>query len=288
MLTPDAIEAIPDERFAGKSADEIRRLKLDAQVKLLAMMQTDMQSAGRGFAGLSLRDQYDAKLLQNPAGTLVGELLRTLLLMRQVPLGIFKTHMLDLPGRFDKRSAAWIYRAKFVALTTLLGGLGVQLKQIASGQDPADITKGAFWGRALLASGGLGLYGDALFLPPNSEHTEGMFTKLLGPGATAASDFMDIINAARANPSKFQSASWQGQMLKFIRNNATPFMRLWYVRAAFDHVVFQQMMDMVNPGYSWRVRRAMEKNQEQTWWPVGSNTPQRAPNLGAAVGQPAQ
>lgn len=288
MLTPDSIEAIPDDKFTGKTPDEGRRLKLDAQVKLLSIMQTDMQTAGRGFAGMSLRDRYDLHLLQNPAGTFTGELLRTLLAMRQVPLGIFRTHMLDVPGRFDTRTAAWLYRAKFVALTTLLGGLGVQLKQVAFGQDPQSLADPKFWGRAVLASGGLGLYGDALFLPPNGEHTEGMLLKMGGPAVTAASDLTDIINAARADPSKFDSPTWQSQALKFVRNNATPFMRLWYVRAAFDHLVYQQLQDMVNPGYSWRVRRAMEKRQESTWWPVGGAKPERAPNAGALVGQPAQ
>lgn len=287
MLTPDSIEAIPDEAFKGKTSQQIRDAKMEAQVKLLAIMQTDMQTAGRGFAGLSLRDQDNAGFTRNPAGTLVGELLRTLIMIRQVPMGIFRTHMLDVPGRFDTRSAAWMYRARFVALTTLLGGIGVQLKQVASGQDPADMTSPKFWGRALLASGGLGLYGDALW-QPNSDHTEGGFDKLLGPGATSMSDLFDIFAAARAKPEKFGDPNFQGQILKFIRNNATPFMRLWYVRAAFDHLVYQQMMDMVNPGYSQRVRRAMQKNQEHTWWDVGSTTPQRAPDAGQAIGQPAQ
>jgi hypothetical protein len=287
MLTPDAIEAIPDEAFKGKTPQQIRDAKMEAQVKLLAIMHTDMQTAGRGFAGLSLRDQDNLGYTRNPAGTLTGELLRTLVMIRQVPLGIARTHMVDVPARFDKRSAAWLYRARFLALTTLLGGLGVQLKQVANGQDPADMTSYKFWGRALLASGGLGLWGDALW-SPNSDHTESGVVKVLGPGATSMNDLFNIFSAARSNPEKFGDPNWQGQVVRFIRNNATPFMRLWYVRAAFDHLVYQQMMDMVNPGYKRRVRRAMQKNQESAWWKVGDTTPQRGPDVGQAIGQNAQ
>jgi hypothetical protein len=301
MLTPDAIEAIPDGRLQdlaraslGKDATDAavakaaRQLKDSAQVKLMSTLYTDMHNAGRGFSGRSIDDQYNQGLMQHPAGTLLGELLRTFYMIRSVPFAIFKTHMVDAPRMFNSRAAAWKYRAKFVAGTTLLAGLGIQLKQLAYGNDPEDVTSWQFWASALAAGGGFGIFGDAMFRP-NSDHTDNALGKLtLGPAFSAGSDLWNLIAAAREKPEKFGDPTWQGQVLKFVRNNAMPFARLWYVRAAFDHLVYQQIMEMVNPGYKRRVRRAMQKHQEPAWWEVGDTAPQRAPNLGAAVGQPAQ
>ena len=300
MLTPDAIEAVPDAKLEpivraqlGKKAPPeaiakgVRRLRQDAQVKLLAMLYTDIHNADRGFSGRSITDQYNQGLLQHPAGTPMGEMLRTFYMLRSVPLAIFKTHMVDVPKMFDSRAAGWAYRAKFVAGTTILGGLGVQLKQIAAGNDPEDMTSWKFWASALAAGGGFGIFGDAMF-KPNSDHTENALGKLaLGPAFSAGSDLWNLIQAAREHPEKFGDPNWQAQAVKFIRNNATPFMRLWYLRAAFDHMVYQHIMDMVNPGYSERVQRYMDRNRERTWWAPGETFPQRPPAIGTAVGQAA-
>lgn len=306
MLTPDSIAEIPDEKLepiaraklGAKASDaavaaQVRALRRDAQVKLLSSIYTDMQAAGRGFSGMSIRDQVDQGYDRLEAGTFMGELIRTLVMIRQVPIGIFKTHMLDVPKRFDSRLARWMYRAKFLAATTLLGGLGVQLKNIAFGADPDNMQDPKFWAKALAASGGLGLYGDALFSPANSEHPEGLATKIAGPLGTATDDFTKIFMEAKADPAKFTDNRWQGELLRFVRNNATPFMRLWYVRAAFDHLVYQQMQEMLNPGYNERVRHRMlhpggDQAPRPTWWSPGETQPERAPDLGAAVGQPTQ
>lgn len=269
---------------------EIANLRREAQVKLLAAIETDMQAAGRGFSGMSAREKIGMRYDLNPAGTFAGEMLRTMAMIRQVPIGIFRTHMIDVPKRFDSRAAGWYYRAKFMAATTILGGIGVQLKNIAFGNEPDDMTKPQFAIKAMLASGGLGLYGDALF-NPSQEHDEGMVLKLLGPGATFADDLSKLAGSLRDDPSRAMNDKFQSQLLRTVRNNALPFARLWWLRAAFDHLVYQQAQDYINPGYSQRLRQHMEnppdgQGQRFTWWSPGETTPHRAPDFGAAIGQP--
>jgi hypothetical protein len=65
----------------------------------------------------------------------------------------------------------------------------------------------------------------------------------------------------------------------------TPFIRSWYTKAAFEHAVFHDMQELLSPGYLRRMKRRAKKDFGQSfWWEPGDTTPDRAPNLGAAVG----
>ena len=64
--------------------------------------------------------------------------------------------------------------------------------------------------------------------------------------------------------------------LRFARSYFLPFGRLWYVKAAVNHMLYQQMMDDLNPGYSVRVRQRMQQKREGSWWRPSDITPTRA------------
>ncbi len=55
------------------------------------------------------------------------------------------------------------YSAALIGMTTLLGGVALQLGEIVSGRDPQDTANPQFWSRALLKGGGLGIFGDLMF-----------------------------------------------------------------------------------------------------------------------------
>ena len=52
--------------------------------------------------------------------------------------------------------------AQFTISMMVMGGLAYQMKEIAKGRDPIDITTPGFWGKAFAQSGGAGIFGDFL------------------------------------------------------------------------------------------------------------------------------
>jgi hypothetical protein len=59
---------------------------------------------------------------------------------------------------------------------------------------------------------------------------------------------------------------------------------VWYAKAALDHMVWQQVMEALSPGYLQAIRsRTQRQTGQQWWWQPGELTPERAPDLEAAI-----
>jgi len=201
-------------------------------------------------------------------------------------LGIFRTHMLDVPGGMNDWQSAWAYRARFMAYSASLGALALTIKNIAAGNDPEDLLTPKGIGKVLIASGGLGMYGDFLF-SDKTEHENNAFAKVLGPGATALADAWDMFSSTQneaIGEGSTKEGTYSAKLLRFARNYAMPFSRVWYAKAAFNHLVYQQMMEKLVPGYNDRVRQRMAKRNQSSWWPSGETLPERAPDLTKVYG----
>lgn len=73
-------------------------------------------------------------------------------------------------------------------------------------------------------------------------------------------------------------------MLKFAKG-MTPGANLWYLKAATNHLIFNQLQELVSPGYLARVKsRAQREFGTTEWWDSRETMPGRAPSLAAAVG----
>lgn len=303
MLTPDAIYSIPDDklrpiaeaRMGDKAtpeqvAQDIRRLRTEAAQHLLAITLAESHIGARGGSGNSIRDNLTLHVTPDNAGTIMGQVARWLLFLKQTPLGMFRTHMLDVPGGMNDWRSAWSYRARLVAMQASLGALALTLKTIALGQDPEDLLTKKGAAKVAIASGGFGMYGDFLF-GDSTEHRNNGLVKLAGPGATFLDDLIHLYGDTE-NEAGGESSTRPGQygakLLKFARNYAAPFSRLWYAKAAFNHMIYQQQMEKLSPGYNARTRQRMARQGQTSWWQPGEMAPDRAPDLGAAVGQPAR
>lgn len=315
MLTPDGIYGIDDAKLAPMAqarlaarnepssaeaqAREIRNLKSDAAEKLLSATLSETHIGARGGSGSSIADQVALGLDPGAKGTLKHEIASWLFLLKQTPLGIFKTHMLDVPNGLQDWKSAWLYRAKFMAGSAALGAVAQELKDVVLGQDPENLMTPKGLAKIMLASGGLGMYGD-FALGDKGDHQNGALAKLLGPGATMAEDAINLFQNAKgvatnslgmvAEPGEqtVRPDQLAAQTARFVRSYAVPFSRVWYLKAAFNHLIYDQVMNNLSPGYSARVQNRMVQKNQSSWWQSGELTPSRAPDLGVAAGQPAQ
>jgi hypothetical protein len=315
MVTPETIYSIPDEKLRPMAeqnvaargdkptddniAREMRNLRSGAAKQLLSTVLSETKIGARGGSGTSMRAQlaYGGALSAGKRGTLAGEAAAWLMLLKQTPFGIAKTHMWDVPRSLDTWGAAAAYRAKFMAGSAFLGAVGTEIKDLILGEDPEDLGTMRGLGKVALASGGFGMYGDFLF-GERGDHKNGTLTKLLGPGATMIEDALNLGKSVQSTlagtagldpepgePKAIPADKLGAQALAFARNYAMPLTRIWYAKAAFNHMAYQQMMENMAPGYSQRVEQRMQARDQSNWWPTGQATPERAPDMSKMLGQ---
>lgn len=274
------------DRYDQLIGEETQRLKDEAAEKLLQTAYGQMQFGGRGASHASAADQVSLGLDKLPAGTPAGEIWRFITQFKGVPLGIFRAHwegMKTLDGWGSRAS----YGARFVAYNALMGAMAVELKSLMNGQNPRTMNPNdeegrKFWMEATATGGGFGLYGD-LFLNGQTKMGSGAEV-LAGPGITAGYDLIKELSAAKEafnNGETNHNFTLAG--VRWIRKNAVPLGNLWYTKAAFNRLVYDQLQDKLAPGSSDKQRRRMEARGVSYWWAPGTTSPQQAPDMAEAL-----
>jgi hypothetical protein len=294
LLTPDAIDAIPREKLEslveqkrGVRLDaEVDRLRAEASEKLMETAYGVMQFGARGASRSTMADRLMLGIADpKTAGHLAGEVHRFMLQFKGVPLGIFRAHW-DAMGNIDGYGSKIAYASKFVAYSTMLGALAVELKSIINGQNPRTMNPATeegqkFWLEALASGGGMGIYGD-LFANGQTKGGGGLEV-LGGPGISAGwSIYKEAMLAKEAAINGETNHDFSLAGLRWVRKNATPFANLWYTKAAFNHMVYDQMQDALAPGSSARQQARMEAKGISYWWAPGEMAPTSAPDLSTA------
>ena len=227
-------------------------------------------------------------------GTLGGELWRSAWLFKSFPLAMLERHVSRGMNWGGEQGGTAGGRAKYliplVLSTTLLGGVAVEISELLAGRDPKnanpwdDPSKAAkFWAQAFFKGGSLGLYGDFIYSEA-TQHGGGGLSAMLGPVAGLAEEMIGLTQGNLIQAAQGKDTRAGAEAVKAVKG-LTPGASLWYVKGAADHLFFQQLQNELSPGYlsamSSRARR--EFNQEY-WWEPGHVAPDRAPNMGAAVG----
>jgi len=75
---------------------------------------------------------------------------------------------------------------------------------------------------------------------------------------------------------------FDAQALRFTRSYVAPLIRIWYAKAEFNHLVYNNIMENLSPGYRDRVQQRMAQRNQRRWWSPAENIPGRAPDFSAA------
>lgn len=268
----DKIRVTPLEHDGG--ADWIKPVNVEDRElgdKLMELIHSEMLYA---VPEMDLRTRALFTSLA-PKGTIGGELARSALLFK----GFGITSMLMQSRRImelGNRSpwSAMGYAGGLVLLTTLGGGMALQMKALAGGKDPRPMDDANFWGAATLQGGGWGIFGD--FLQSQQNRMGGGFASTLaGP---FVSDAQEVANVVKDKHPAWAAARTARQFL--------PGGSLWFARTAFDRNVTDQVQEAIDPNYrdSWRRMAQRAKEQRtQMWWQPGQQLPDRAPDMGNAL-----
>lgn len=280
LLTKDGIRNIPDDVLAanGFNAGDVNR----ATARLLGYLDKEAHTA------VLTPDIATRAAMQQgtKSGTLGGEVQRTLLLFKSFAVGIVQRHLRRINSIPTTQGKA-AYSVAMLTSLTAFGAMSLQLKDIVNGKDPRDMTTGKFWMAAFLQGGGIGIYGDIIYtsMGGNARGGQANWTSLAGPVFGTAADALDLTLGNAYKAAQGKKTDFGADALRFTKGN-TPFLNLWYLRGAVDHMVLHDLQEQANPGYLKRMRKRSQKEWNQDyWWEPGKALPDRAPEVAAAVGE---
>lgn len=200
----------------------------------------------------------------------------------------FPTTIMMVHGRNGLRQATGWGRLKYLStfflMLTVGGAFVTQMKELAKGRDPLDMTTGQFWLRAALNGGSFGMAGDAILGP-------GSLTDLAsGANVRFAQEVKDIIKAGEKRIQQMIEGErldpdLERKLVQFFGRNG-PW--IWQMRMLMERNVLDELLKEADP-QAYRRLRQMEKRRErelgqESWWGVGEDSPRRGPDFGAALG----
>lgn len=239
-----------------------------------------------------------AKLIgENRPGTFSGELRRNWAQFRSFSLTATHLWAEEMSLRGQARGMTPLvgsvaYLAPMVFFLTVGGAINVQMRQVAMGNDPKPMDDPRFWMAALLQGGGMGVLADAVYA---SEARNGKSSQAaaFGPPGQAAADAYDVTigNAVEVGEA-LRKGEDLGEAVEGanigrdgvnVARSWTPGGNIWFLRAAYNRAVLDQLQRIVDPEAEEdfaRRRRRMERDAGQgQWWPHGEAAPERVPRI---------
>lgn len=266
----DALEATDDAVFADLVTGKVTKAKITAAKEKLtgALRAYYMDRTSYGVLKGGIRERF-ASTQGYQAGTVAGEAFRF--------IGQFKNYSVSFVnktlGRYAEADTFWSVpgalarmpwgekrqAAQLILAMTALGYVAMSLKDLAKGQVPRDPTFATTWGQAFLQGGGAGIYADFLTADFNRFGGGGLET-LLGPAVGSASDVLRLYGAMQDWATGKTENAPDAQVFQIFKNN-TPFLNLFYIRAALDYLILYDVQEAISPGSLGRMEKRLKKEQ---------------------------
>ena len=203
-------------------------------------------------------------------GTAMGEIMKSMLQFKSFSTSFLMRHgSRTMAQQGIKGKAA--YAIPLIAMTTVLGGLVVQLKELANGNDPQviwdedDPQKTAnFFFRSFVAGGGLPVLGDIIVAgtdPSGRDSSE----FLVGPFGSDATALLGLTVGNLTQYYEGKDTNAANEAFRLVKGKI-PAQNLWYTKAATNRMIFDNFQDMIAPGYREKLLRKAEREHDRTRW----------------------
>ena len=203
-------------------------------------------------------------------GTAMGEIFKSMLQFKSFSASFLMRHGSRTMAQQGVQGKA-AYAIPLVAMTTILGGLVVQLKELANGNDPLTMWDSDdpdktidFMKRSFVAGGGLPVLGDILVAGMDTSGRDtGDF--IAGP---FGSDFKTILSLTVGNATQAANgieSNAGNEAFRFLKGKI-PAQNLFYTKAATNRMIFDNFQDMIAPDYREKLLRKAEREHDRTRW----------------------
>ncbi|HEO1813081.1 TPA: hypothetical protein VAM20_002341 [Acinetobacter baumannii] len=276
LMSARSIYEIPDEKLT--SFGDPKQVKDQVASQLQAHL---LDEQGMAVIEAGLRE----KTLINVGarGTITGEIFRGIVQFKSFSAAFLMRHGSRIMAQEGLKGKA-AYAIPLFVMTTLLGGLVVQLKELLNGNDPqtmwdSDDPKKAssFFVRSAVQGGGLSFLGDILVAGTDTSGRDAN-SFVSGP---LGSDFTSLLGLTVGNLTQYnegKDTNFGNEAFKFVKGKI-PAQNLWYTKAAINRMVFDEMQDTIAPGYREKALRKAERQQDRERFWGDDVTDIRAPDF---------
>jgi len=217
-------------------------------------------------------------------GTVTGEAVRFVAQFKGFPISVIMQHLYGGLAQSTVLGKA-AYIGQLTIMTTTMGALALQLKEISKGRDPLSWDTEAFWGRAFTQGGGAGIYGDFLMatMRGSNRFGQGPLLSLLGPTAGTINDAATAAGSTLAELGTGNLPDLSDDAIQLIDRYVPGLSSLWYTRVAYERWVVDQLRLAADPEAHAKnrrkIRRAKREKDQSYWWRPGQATPDRPPEI---------
>lgn len=265
LMSARSIYEIPDEKLLQYGDPKKVRDEVASQFQAHLLDEQGMAVVEAGLRERTLMNAGQRK------GTGVGEIFKSMLQFKSFSAAFLLRHGSRAMSQPTLGSKAKYLGSLFV-MTTLLGGLVVQLKELANGNDPLtvwdseDPYKGIdFLKRSVVAGGGLPFLGDILVAGTDTSGRDaGDF--IAGPFGADFKKILGLTVGKATQASNGVETNFGNEAFKFVKSKI-PAQNLWYTKAAINRMIFDGMQDIIAPNYREKLLKKAEHQHGRTrWW----------------------
>lgn len=265
-----------ESKVGGKIDAAAESARRDAYLKVTAMALEEAEMA------VLQPNLHSTTFVPLRKGEVMSELGAAALQFKSFAIAFANNHLIQRAGSMDSPA---MYRLSLLATTTVLGGMGLFLNDLAQGKDPRDVYdpenphKSIKFGmQALVKGGGLSIAGDLLnvFM---EEGARPATEQLTGPFFGQVSKTLKVGQEAAQGDAQGTAKAAINLGREFV-----PFNNLIWTRAVWNNYLMSELNELASPGYKGRMRGLAEKNYGQEYY-LGMGVEPRLPNLSAPIGQ---
>ncbi|WP_238826383.1 hypothetical protein [Acinetobacter baumannii] len=260
LMSARSIYEIPDEKLTAFG--DPKQVKDQVASQLQAHL---LDEQGMAVIEAGLREKTLINI--GARGTITGEIFRGIVQFKSFSAAFLMRHGSRTMAQEGLKGRA-AYAIPLFVMTTLLGGLVVQLKELLNGNDPqtmwdSDDPKKAssFFVRSAVQGGGLSFLGDILVAGTDTSGRDAN-SFVAGP---LGSDFTALLGLTVGNLTQYnegKDTNFGNEAFRFVKGKV-PAQNLWYTKAAINRMVFDEMQDTIAPGYREKALRKAERQQDR-------------------------
>jgi len=262
-LTAEGAKDIPDSvinKYLGRklSARELRNFKNDLELTWRNVLN-DQGTHGTPEPDSQIRSITKMGTIK---GTYMGELNSFIMQYKNFSVSLYKKILrreMDSYGPDESKLIGATMLASTLMLGTIFGYIVLSVKDMLSGRSPRDPKKLSVIMQSFVQGGGGGIYGDFLMSEVQNQYGNGVFETALGPTASDIKKFIDMVKTMN-EPKK------AGKKFLQLVEGHTPFINLYYTKAAYDYLIGYQIKEYLDPGFFKRMKDRNEENRGQTYY----------------------
>ena len=262
-LTAEGVNEIGDDvitNYVGRklSQREIRNFKKDLELTWRNVL------VDQGMHGSPEPDAATRAIMNQglEKGTPMGETIRFVMQFKGFPISMWKKIIgreLYSYGADEGNLPMLKGLSSLLIMGTIFGYISMSIKDMVRGRSPRDPKKPGVILQAFAQGGGGGIYGDFLISEIQNEYGNGIFETALGPTAGDIKKFFDMVQAMN-DPKK------AGKKFYELAEGHTPFLNLYYTKAAYDYLIGYQIKEFLDPGYWERMKSSHSEKRGQTYY----------------------